>query len=71
MMLSDWKRYLINPGSVGQPRDGEPSASFLVYDEFNEKVNFYRTDYDMAATQEKIIAAGLSVELAARLFLGR
>ena len=64
-------RYLINPGSLGQPRDRDPSASFLIYDEFNEKVNFYRVDYDIAATQKKIIEAGLPVELAQRLAVGR
>ena len=68
LKLSPYKKYLINPGSVGQPRDGEPGASFLVYDKFNEKVIFYRVDYDVAATQKKIIEAGLPVELAARLY---
>ena len=71
LKLSAWKMYLINPGSVGQPRDSDPRASFLIYDEFSEKVDFYRTDYDMAATQEKIIEAGLPVELAERLSMGR
>lgn len=71
LKLSPWKRYLINPGSVGQPRDGEPGASFLAYDEFNEKVNFHRVDYDISITQEKIIEAGLPVELAQRLAIGR
>ncbi|HLB05313.1 MAG TPA: metallophosphoesterase family protein [Thermodesulfobacteriota bacterium] len=71
LRLAPWKRYLINPGSVGQPRDRDPSASFLIYDEFNEKVNFYRVDYDIAATQKKIIEAGLPVELAQRLAVGR
>jgi diadenosine tetraphosphatase ApaH/serine/threonine PP2A family protein phosphatase len=71
LKLSAWKRYLINPGSVGQSRDRDPRASFLIYDEFNEKVGFYRTDYDLAATQEKIIEAGLPMELAGRLSLGR
>lgn len=68
LKLSPYKKYLINPGSVGQPRDGEPGASFLVYDKFNEKVIFYRVDYDAAATQKKVIEAGLPVELAARLY---
>lgn len=71
LKLSAWKMYLINPGSVGQPRDRDPRASFLVYDKFNEKVDFYRTDYDMVATQEKIVEAGLPVELADRLAIGR
>lgn len=70
LKLSAWKRYLINPGSVGQPRDRDPRASFLIYDEFNKKVIFYRVDYDVAATQKKIIEAGLPVELAARLYGG-
>lgn len=71
LKIAPWKRYLINPGSVGQPRDRDPSASFLIYDDFNEKVNFYRADYDMAATQEKIMEAGLPSELAQRLSVGR
>ena len=49
----------------------DPRASFLIYDEFNEKVDFYRTDYDLAATQEKVIEAGLPAELAGRLAMGR
>jgi len=69
--IAQWKRYLINPGSVGQPRDREPGASFLTYDEAAENVSFYRVDYDIAAAQEKIIEAGLPIELAARLSLGR
>lgn len=68
---SAWKRYLINPGSVGQPRDGDPRASFLVYDKFNEKVDFHRVDYDISTTQKKIIEAGLPLELAQRLAIGR
>lgn len=71
LKTAGWKRYLINPGSVGQPRDRDPGASFLVYDEINEKINFYRVDYDIAAAQKKIIEAGLPVELAARLSFGR
>lgn len=69
--LAGWKSYLINPGSVGQPRDRDPRASFLVYDRFNEKVDFYRVDYDIATAQKKIVEAGLPVELAGRLSLGR
>lgn len=71
LRLSHWKRYLINPGSVGQPRDRDPRASFIVYDRFNEKITFYRADYDIATCQEKIIKAGLPVELATRLSVGR
>jgi diadenosine tetraphosphatase ApaH/serine/threonine PP2A family protein phosphatase len=70
LKLSPWKRYLINPGSVGQPRDRDPSSSFLIYDTISKKVNFYRADYDIATCQEKVIKAGLPVELAERLSLG-
>lgn len=71
LKVSPWKRYLINPGSVGQPRDRDPSASFLIYDRFNEKVRFYRVDYDIKACQDKIRKAGLPEELAMRLSRGR
>ena len=71
LKVSPYKRYLINPGSVGQPRDSDPRASFLIYDRFNEKVDFYRVDYDIATVQKKIIEAGLPVELADRLSIGR
>lgn len=71
LKLSPYKRYLINPGSVGQPRDRAPGASLLLYDKFNEQVKFYRVEYDIAAAQKKIIEAGLPVELAERLSSGR
>lgn len=71
LKVSPWKGYLINPGSVGQPRDREPSSSFLIYNTMDERVTFHRVDYDIAATQDKIIEAGLPVELAQRLSMGR
>lgn len=71
LKVSPWKRYLINPGSVGQPRDREPSSSFLIYNTTDEKVTFYRVDYDIATCQEKIVKAGLPIELAQRLSVGR
>lgn len=70
LKLPAWKRYLINPGSVGQPRDRDPAASFLVYNSMDERATFYRVDYDIAAAQEKIIRAGLPYALAERLALG-
>ncbi len=70
LQLSDSKMYLINPGSVGQPRDYDPRASFLVYDTMEKKVTFYRTGYDIAACQDKIIRAGLPPQLATRLEMG-
>jgi predicted phosphodiesterase len=68
--LVDENRYLINPGSVGQPRDGDPRASFLVYDDDNQRVMFSRVEYDIRACQDKIIRAGLPSWLAERLDSG-
>jgi len=64
-------RYLINPGSVGQPRDGNPDASFCIYDDRRRAVTFFRVPYDVAAAQEAILKAGLPPNLAHRLALGR
>jgi len=69
--LERGSRYLVNPGAVGQPRDGDPRASFLIYDEAERTVSFHRVAYNVAACQDKIIRAGLPPELAARLELGR
>ena len=68
--LAEENRYLINPGSVGQPRDGDPRASFLVYDAGKQQVNFNRVEYDLRACQDKIIRAGLPSWLAERLDSG-
>jgi diadenosine tetraphosphatase ApaH/serine/threonine PP2A family protein phosphatase len=62
---------LVNPGSVGQPRDGNPDAAFAVVDLGAAAVRFFRVPYDIASTQEKIRAAGLPEVEAARLSLGR
>jgi diadenosine tetraphosphatase ApaH/serine/threonine PP2A family protein phosphatase len=62
---------LVNPGSVGQPRDGNPHAAFAVVDLNRPAVHFYRTPYDVATTQDKIRAAGLPEIEAARLAFGR
>jgi len=71
LFLQQGKRYLINPGSVGQPRDGDPRAAFLVYDDRDRKVTFYRIEYDLRRSQDKIINAGLPPRLAERLSWGR
>ena len=63
--------YLINPGSVGQPRDGDPRAAFAIFDSAARMVAYYRTGYDIAAAQRKIRAAGLPDVLADRLSSGR
>jgi diadenosine tetraphosphatase ApaH/serine/threonine PP2A family protein phosphatase len=62
---------LVNPGSVGQPRDGNPEAAFAVVDLTVPAVRFHRVPYDVAATQAKIREAGLPEVEAARLSLGR
>ncbi|MBI2411638.1 MAG: metallophosphoesterase family protein [Deltaproteobacteria bacterium] len=62
--------YLINPGSLGQPRDRDPRASFAVFDAKKSLVTFHRFEYDVHATAEKILAAGLPERLAERLKLG-
>lgn len=64
-------RYMINVGSVGQPRDRNPMAAFVTYETKNRKVELHRVRYDVAATQAGIRAAGLPDSLATRLAEGR
>ncbi len=64
-------RALINPGSVGQPRDGNPAASYLVLDTQAGTAEFRRVAYDVAATQRLMRQAGLPPRLAERLSYGR
>lgn len=61
---------LINPGSVGQPRDGDPRAAYLVFEPLERRVTYHRVEYDIAGAQRKIINAGLPQMLAARLSVG-
>jgi predicted phosphodiesterase len=63
--------YLVNPGSVGQPRDGDPRAAYALYDSGARMVTYGRAPYDVAAAQAKIREAGLPPILAERLSLGR
>jgi predicted phosphodiesterase len=63
--------YMINPGSTGQPRDGDPRAAYVIYDTEAKEVVYYRVGYDIAAAQRKIHAAGLPPILADRLAVGR
>ncbi len=70
MALDENSVYLINPGAVGQSRDGNPMASFLIYDTDENKVNFFRVEYDIMKCCEKIINAGLPEKLAQRLIIG-
>jgi diadenosine tetraphosphatase ApaH/serine/threonine PP2A family protein phosphatase len=64
-------RYIINVGSVGQPRDLNPRASFAFYDPAARRVRLVRFDYPIAIVQEKIVAAHLPDALARRLLVGR
>ena len=64
-------RYLINPGSIGQPRDGSPLCSFALYDSDSKTVSIHRLSYPVGKTQQKILAAGLPRPLADRLSIGR
>ena len=64
-------RHLINPGSVGQPRDGDWRAAYAIYDNAAERVTFFRIPYDVAAAQQAIRNAGLPERLASRLNMGR
>ena len=64
-------RLILNPGSVGQPRDGDPRASYLLYDEAAATSTWHRVDYDIAATQAKMRDAGLPMWLAERLSMGK
>jgi diadenosine tetraphosphatase ApaH/serine/threonine PP2A family protein phosphatase len=64
-------RHLINPGSVGQPRDGDWHAAFAMYDDVLEQVTFFRTPYDVEAAQAAIRAAKLPERLASRLATGK
>jgi diadenosine tetraphosphatase ApaH/serine/threonine PP2A family protein phosphatase len=64
-------RYLVNVGSVGQPRDGDPRAGYGVLDAEARELRLYRVSYPVEDTQRKIIAAGLPMSLANRLAIGR
>jgi diadenosine tetraphosphatase ApaH/serine/threonine PP2A family protein phosphatase len=64
------RRWLLNPGSVGQPRDGDPRAAYIVLDLEQRVAEFHRVDYDVAGTQSEIREAGLPESLAARLERG-
>jgi predicted phosphodiesterase len=68
--LRDRAYYLINPGGVGQPRDHDERASYLIYDSHRRKISFYRVVYDTAAASRKIVAAGLPFTLAVRIKQG-
>ena len=72
----DWvsyrrRRLILNPGSVGQPRDGDPRAAFSILDTDSEKIGLFRQEYDVEAARKEIIEAGLPDRLGDRLLVGR
>jgi diadenosine tetraphosphatase ApaH/serine/threonine PP2A family protein phosphatase len=64
-------RLIINPGGVGQPRDGDPQASYAIYDSETRLIKLYRVPYDIRATQDKMVKHGLPLRLVARLSYGK
>jgi putative phosphoesterase len=71
LTINDDARYLVNCGSVGQPRDGDPRAAFGMLDTDAHALTIHRVAYDLPAAQQKIVAAGLPEVLAQRLAMGR
>jgi diadenosine tetraphosphatase ApaH/serine/threonine PP2A family protein phosphatase len=70
MELSPDEQYLINPGSVGQPRDGNPDAAYAIFDDEEFSIHFKSVPYDVKGAQRRILAAGLPPFLAERLAHG-
>jgi len=71
LVLDPKKRYLINPGSIGQPRDRNPQAAYAIFDSSERVVFFDRVEYDVGLAREKILRAGLPAMLGDRLPLGQ
>lgn len=69
--LDPARRYLLNPGSVGQPRDGDRRAAYMVLDPQERQLSMLRVDYDVEQVSQSIRDAGLPVYLAERLLVGR
>ncbi len=65
------RRYLLNPGSIGQPRDGDPRSGFAIADLEHEVVEFWRVPYDISEVQTRMRAARLPEPLVQRLVVGR
>jgi diadenosine tetraphosphatase ApaH/serine/threonine PP2A family protein phosphatase len=65
------KKYFINVGAIGQPRDNNPKAAYVVYDADEGYIELRRLEYDIAAAQKKILEAGLPPRLAERLAFGK
>jgi predicted phosphodiesterase len=71
LQIEEPRRYLLNPGSIGQPRDGDPRAAFAIADLDHHIVEFWRVPYDVAAVQERMRSAKLPEPLVQRIVVGR
>ena len=71
LRITAGRKYYINVGSVGQPRDGDPRAAYAIYDMQQNVVELRRVEYDIASAQRKILEAGLPPRAASRLEIGR
>ncbi len=71
LILEPGKKYFINPGSVGQPRDCDWHASYCIYSPDKQQIELRRIEYDINTAQDKIVDAGLPQRLADRLALGK
>jgi predicted phosphodiesterase len=71
MSIGSESTYLVNPGSVGQPRDGNPRAAYAIFDTDAQALEMYRVPYRVAETQQKMVNAGLPEPLIRRLSVGR
>jgi predicted phosphodiesterase len=69
--LHEDAKYMINPGSIGQPRDGDPRLSFCIFDSENYEIKFFRSNYNVEEAAEKVFKSGLPHFLGERLFIGR
>lgn len=69
--IKEGNKYIINVGSVGQPRDGNPQAAYCIYDTDAKIAQMKRIDYDVQTARKKIIARGLPRFLGERLLIGR
>jgi diadenosine tetraphosphatase ApaH/serine/threonine PP2A family protein phosphatase len=71
IQMTPGTHHLVNPGSVGQPRDYDWRAAFAMYDSTAAEITYHRIPYDLTASQGRILMAGLPERLAVRLREGR
>ena len=71
LFVQDGSKYLLNPGAVGQPRDGDSRTAYAIADTSEKRVDLFRLKYPIETTQAKVVKAGLPEVLAQRLAVGR